>query len=70
MLDQDVERVAKALFERWANDPFSAHAVQLLFGSEHVTWEQATGPSYVSYTAERFRDDARVAIAALREGLN
>ena len=70
MTDEMVDRVAKALFEHWAADPFSRFSIHIMFGVKEITWEQATSPNYVRSAVDIFREQARVAIAAMHEGLH
>ena len=64
-----IERVAKALFERWARR--SGFSVDILYDKgSMITWEEATSSEYVQTMPDGFREEARVAISAMREPTN
>ena len=62
-----VERVAAALFEDWAADPFSELSIRTLYGARGVTWAKATSATFVQIVPDSFRAKARKAIGAMAE---
>ena len=66
MIIDQIERVAKALFDYEQSDSFSRFSNDMLFGvGVTPTWELVTSSYVVASYAERYRQRARVAIMAL-----
>lgn len=66
MTEQDVELVARALFEREQSGLFPPKMFnQMMYGQEVVTWEFINDEQFVKSCSDRYRDMAKAAIAAM-----
>jgi hypothetical protein len=73
MDNEMIEKVAKALWENYQKQPYVIYGISnsLLFGDEFagkpVPWEYVNSSEVVPHIVNEYRNDAKIAIKAMRE---